>query len=387
MIINKNVYCAVLALLFFFFCLYAKEKKPLKILFVVGSFPSNTQTFILNQMTGLIDLGHEITIFARNHRYDIKNSLVDKYELRSKVYVDQLPDEKREYDIILCQFGTLGKNFFKEGHNYDIKGKVVTFFRGHDARPKHFVSEGPYKTLFEKGDCFLPVCNFFKNEMIKAGCDSNKIFVVHSAIDLDKFEFKPRKLSENRPIKIIMVGRLVEKKGTFYAIEAVSELINKGLNVEFNIIGGGPLESELINLINILGHSDKIHLLGTCSHAEVVNHLQKSHIFILPSIVTNKGDREGIPNALKEAMAVGLPVISTDHSGVLELVTDEESGYLVPERNSKKLAKKLSYLIKHPELWKKFGRNGRRSIKKFFNIKKENLKLEKICYLLLDEKG
>jgi len=113
-------------------------------------------------------------------------------------------------------------------------------------------------------------------------------------------------------------------------------------------------------------------MVGSKSHDEVVQVLAQSHILIAPSVTAADGDEEGIPNTLKEAMAMGLPVISTLHAGIPELVEDGVSGFLVPEHNVEALADRLMRLVDHPETWAAMGRAGRRQIEAEFDTDRLN---------------
>ncbi len=115
----------------------------------------------------------------------------------------------------------------------------------------------------------------------------------------------------------------------------------------------------------------------------MIESLNKSHIFILSSVTASNGDQEGIPNALKEAMAMGLPVISTDHSGIPELIEDGISGFLVPERDIAALVDRIEYLINHPEQWNKITAAARKTIEEKFDMEQESDKLEIILQNLV----
>jgi colanic acid/amylovoran biosynthesis glycosyltransferase len=129
--------------------------------------------------------------------------------------------------------------------------------------------------------------------------------------------------------------------------------------------------------------SDKVTFSGWAMHEKVVRILNQSHIFLLPSITAGNGDEEGIANALKEAMAMGLIVVSTYHAGTPELITNGVSGFMVPEKNSNALADSITHIIKHPEIWKSIGLAARQKIENEFEIKQSIKDLEIIFNGLL----
>ena len=375
-----------------------KNQRPLKILFVVSSFPPNSGTAVLNQITGLIDRGHDVYIYARkkgplelSHPHMIKYNLLKRtyfnfpLQGKKKNQLHNLPPDLATFDIIYCQFGHRATEFLlvKEGRN--LKAKFVTCFRGVDLS-KH-VKENPrkYDLLLRKGDLFFPVCNAFRRRLISLGCDPKKIIVHHSAIDCKKFSFKPRTLNGGNIINMVTVCRLVEKKGLTYSIRAVAQLIRKYPAIRYDIVGFGPLEQELKQLIKRLGVQNNIRLVGRASEDEVAAILDNAHIFLLASVTARSGDEEGIPNALKEAMARGMPVVSTYHSGIPELVDNGVSGFLVSQRSSMMFAKKIEYLINNPNLWHKMGLAGHKKVKDGYDKEKVNDRLVNIFRRLINQ--
>ena len=278
-----------------------------------------------------------------------------------------------DYDVIHCQYGTLGKSW---AHLKDIMDvKLVTSFRGYDLT--QFIRENSpavYEELFQKGDVFLPVCDYFAKRLQELGCPKERIFVHYSGIEVSKFSFRERQI-DNREIKLFTVSRLVEKKGLEYSIKAVAKIVPQYPAVQYVIAGGGPLRLQLEDLIRELKMDNHIHLAGPLPSEEIRELMNKAHIFILASVTARNGDQEGIPVSLYEAMAMGLPVISTRHSGIPELVEDGVSGFLVPERDIEGLVSKCEYLISHPQLWAEMGRAGRRFIEEHCDNTKLNRKL------------
>jgi colanic acid/amylovoran biosynthesis glycosyltransferase len=142
----------------------------------------------------------------------------------------------------------------------------------------------------------------------------------------------------------VTVGRLVERKGIANAVRAVAELVRSGVDVEYTIVGDGPLSAVLIHLARELGVAERVRIIGSVSHGAVAAILARSHIMVAPSMTASDGDMEGIPVAIMEAMASGVPVVSTVHGGIPELVDDDVTGYLVPEGDVHALATRLENL-------------------------------------------
>ncbi len=261
---------------------------------------------------------------------------------------------------------------------------LITNFRGWDASTIPSQKPGIYDELFKKGDLFLARSNDMMNDLIKLGCPREKILVHHSAINIDKFKFNPRKpISKNEKIRILLIGRFVETKGIPYAIKAVARVRKKYKNILFTIIGDGELRPEIENLIKKLNLTNGVRLLGFLPHNEVIKEIQNSHIYISPSITDRKGEKEGTVNTFAEAQATGMPTLGTYHAGIAEVVLNGKTGFLTKEKDVDGLAKNLEYLIEHQDLWPIFGREGRKHVMKEFNIKIQTNKLEKIYDNLL----
>ncbi len=359
------------------------EKKQMRILFIVGTFPWYTKEVIVNQVTGLLDRGHDVYIYAKKQKpnYPINDSL--KKYLDHRVYYEKLPLDLSTYDIIVFQYGDLGEEFFSLRKNFNLKAKLVTFFRGADVTSPKEGSK--YEDLFEEGDIFLTACDYYKYRLTLLGCNANKIAVQHSGINCSKFKFKERKFLLNDPLKIISIGRLTEKKGFLYIIDAIAELIKEYPSIRYEIIGDGPDRKKIQKKIKELNIANNVKLLGWKPHDELAYYLHDAHIFISPSVTTKKGSQDGAVNALKEAMLTGIPVISSFHGGIIEVIDHGKSGLLVPERNVTSLIEAIKYLINNPEKWQKMGMIGRNKIEKSFDMEKLNDKFEELLLNLLQE--
>ena len=192
--------------------------------------------------------------------------------------------------------------------------------------------------------------------------------------DLDFQKFKYKKRSNNIKIKLLSIGRLIEKKGFEIAIRSISELIseNRDINITYNIVGSGELKAKLDTIIKDNGMHKHIKILGDKTHHEVMELLYESDIFLSPSIVAEDGDIEGIPTVLMEAMSTGLPVISTFHSGIPELIKNNTDGLLCGEKDQKGLKENILYLIKNYDKRVILAENARKTVEIKHNINRLN---------------
>jgi colanic acid/amylovoran biosynthesis glycosyltransferase len=242
-------------------------------------------------------------------------------------------------------------------------------FRGFDV--SCYLNEGGdrvYRNLFKSVDYCLANCEFFRQRVIDLGWPADQISVHFSGLDISKFQFRPRQLKPEEQVRIATTGRLVEKKGLEYAIRAVVQQAQHFPGLTYLIIGDGPVRTDLERLIQTLKAESYVHLLGWKNEAEIAEILDTCHLFMAPSVTAVDGNQDAPINVLKEAMAMGLPVVSTLHGGIPELVEDGISGFLVPERDAEALATQLGYLLTHPERWEAMGRAGRRFVQQHFNL-------------------
>lgn len=400
----------------------------MKILFFCIRFPLASETFVLNQVVSFIKMGYEVSILSvypgdmdKLHedyvRYDIKNKVSHIFEndLSTKnnfsklggralfslkalmngrfsafdtrrfgflAYSLLLPSligcmrRKVESEIIVSHFGPCGvlANSLKQCGF--LSGKIITVFHGYDLSATRLLNRYSafYKKLFIEGDLFFPVSQVWETKLIEMGCSKEKINIIRMGIKVDEFNYTPRELSYER-LRVISVCRLTEKKGLNYAIQACDILNKSGYDFNYTIIGYGDLQDSLQELINKLNLEKKVKIVGFQPQSVVKTMLMESDIFLLPSITASNGDMEGIPVALMEAMAIGLPVISTYHSGIPELIDDDFSGWLCPERDFLKIAEILISIINGERDVKYIEGNARIKIEESFNQVKEYKKM------------
>lgn len=395
----------------------------MRIAFVVWRFPVISEPFILNQICGLIDRGHDVQIYALNGAPDKKgkvHELVERYDLMSRAHlVDRLPEtgqlqhvikhfsgpalrhplaalkvlsrarhavtplkmlnraamllQAGSFDVVHCQFGSLALPILEFRKAGLMHGRLVTHFRGIDI--SSFVRENGadvYDEVFSQSDYFLANCAFFKDKAVALGCPETRIAAHGSGIDLSAFPFRPIPRIENGRVDLISAGRLVEKKGLSYALLAVARLVRMGRSVHYAIIGDGPERERLEVLADELGISDHVTFHGWRTHTEISALLAKAHIFLAPCQTAADGNQDAPVNTLKEAMAIGLPVIASHHGGIPELVEDGVSGTLVPERDAEALATAIDQMLKTPENWGRIAHEGRAAVERLYDMNRLN---------------
>lgn len=191
--------------------------------------------------------------------------------------------------------------------------------------------------------------------------------VLHCGINPDRFNPALEEPPQPRPFTILCVGTLREVKGHRVLIEACQRLSNRGMDFVCQIVGHGPLHAELKQRIRAAGLEDRVWLLGSKPQPEVVALMQAADVVTLPSILGSRGDREGIPVVLMEAMACEKPVVSSRQSGIPELVDEGINGLLCPAGDSECLAQAFLGLAADPAWRRRLGQAGRLKILQDFD--------------------
>ncbi len=206
------------------------------------------------------------------------------------------------------------------------------------------------------------------------GRRATPIHTIYHGIDPDYFAFR-LPAEPQPPYRLISVGRLVPKKGYDDLLKALAILDHTRFPFHLTHIGDGESGPEIKRLAAELGLAGRVSFLGTLSHDMVRSYYRQSHLFVLAARIAKNGDRDGIPNVLAEAMACGLPVLATNVSAIPELVTDGETGILVPPQDPPAMAQAISTALLAPEAALKRAKRARQRIEREFDSKKCVLKL------------
>ena len=315
-----------------------------------------------------------------------RSIILKKFDTISIRYTGSYPTKyfeniirEKNVKLLHAHFGTEGFKYLKLKKNLNLP--MITTFYGFDVCqiPRIPYWKKRYVQLFQEGELFLTEGNNMKQELIKIGCPANKIIVQHLGVDLNKFNFAPRTQPEDGNISILIAGSFREKKGIPYAIRAFAKVKENHQNIQLRILGDGPMRNQIESLIGKLEISDSVTLLGYQPHDVFLNEATSAHIFMLPSITAQNGDTEGgAPVAILEAQATGLPVISSYHADIPEIVIDGKSALLAPEKDVETLAKHLEHLVEHPEVWVSMGLAGRKHVEQEYDLIVQVEKLEKI---------
>ncbi|WP_250626699.1 glycosyltransferase [Pinirhizobacter soli] len=395
------------------------------ILFVLPEFPRYSETFVIDQIVGLLDRGFDVRILAISRGpsptagdivatrglmdratfiFDHSASGAASWQIllrRLRQILPGLPQARVRRALSMRRYGHTAKTLVLAGAvrrlSLPLKaeaiiahfgptgvlaanlralglldGPLFTVFHGYDLSRHSVLARhgGDYQRLFSSGERMLPISTLWEKKLQALGCEPGKIQVHRMGVDLDSFRFQPPKdaaLSSGRPLRVVCVARLVEKKGVIYLCQAVGELAQRQIPVELEVIGDGPLQQELERFVARQDLGQKITIRGRRDKAYVQAALGRADVFALPSVTAADGDQEGIPVSLMEAMASGVPCLSTVHSGIPELIDDGRSGWLVPERDATALADTLARIQRGDFDLPAIARCARATVETHFN--------------------
>jgi colanic acid/amylovoran biosynthesis glycosyltransferase len=282
--------------------------------------------------------------------------------------------------LLHAQFGPMGLRALPLAHRLGIP--LVVSFQGYDAtvtddhiKKSEYYSARAYlrrrKVLECGASLLIAVSNFIRDSLLRQGFAGEKIVVHYCGVDTKLF--RPDAGVKREPV-VLYTGRLAEKKGCKYLIRAMAQVQEEYPGWELVVIGDGELRTSLEALAR--EKLRRYRFLGT-QPPDVVRHwMNRAQVFCAPSVVSQCGDAEGLPNVLMEAQSMGLPVVSTAAGGMLEAVAQGKTGLLVREQDDQELAEALLHLLRNEPLRRQMGDAGRERMCAEFNLEIQTRKLE-----------
>ncbi len=270
-------------------------------------------------------------------------------------------------DIIHAHFGYDAYKLLEIARDTGIP--LVTSFYGSDVSrlPSELFWKKRYKKLATNCTFFIAASEFMKSQLTKLGFPEEKIGTVRFGLDLKEFSSHSNKPDQKN---IMMVGRLVEKKGFEYAIRSIAELKKAGFTPEVNIYGDGPLMNNLKKLTADLNLDNQVRFNGFQPIKKISLAHQKHCILLAPSVTASDGDMEGLPNTILEAMASGTVVVASDHAAISEAVKQGETGFLAAERDINGLSEILTQIFREEFNLEQVRKLARKTIEQDYTIEK-----------------
>jgi glycosyltransferase involved in cell wall biosynthesis len=289
----------------------------------------------------------------------------------SRKWLDKIKDQHP--NLIHAHFFSDGLDAVRIGKLLDIP--VITTVHGHDIT-KHenaVAQSATSRRFFDQIDRIIAVSAFIAEQALARGCPEHKLIQHYIGIDLEKFTH-PK--SETDDPSLLFVGRLVEKKGCTYLLQAMEQLKPRFPELRLTIIGEGDLKSSLQQ--EALSRELNVDFAGTASANEIREQLARCWLFVAPSITAKSGDAEGLGMVFLEAQALQSPVVSFRSGGLVEAVDEGTTALLSDEKDVAGLARNIATLLENSTLRHNMGVEGRKRVEEYFDIRKQCAKLELI---------
>ena len=387
----------------------------MRLVILVSSFPKLTETFIVSKFLGLLDAGWDVHVVCRRSKADEWQNfpeLKNRPELRQRIhtvwpvkprwrasllmplalgqtlltnpnflqrgwqrwgrsmlrhtYLDARTASLRP-DLVHFEFGSLAVDKMHLRHQLDCP--VTVSFRGYDLNYIGLEKENFYDPIWRHSDGIHFLGNDLWQRAQRRGCPTDKLHaLIPPAIDTEMFrpdqerDYAPSVGSIDRPLRILSVGRLEWKKGYEYSLQAVRLLQDHGIHCEYRIIGGGDKSAPMAFARHQLQLDSVADFLGSLPRSEVKQQMMWADIFLHAAV------SEGFCNAVMEAQAMELPVVTSDADGLSENVAHEKTGLVVPRRNPQALANAMVRLVDSPSLRQQFGKGGRERVLTCFTL-------------------
>jgi len=331
----------------------------------------------------IIDLGSDETFFEKI-LFRFFKRLSSRQQLKLQEYISQIKP-----DILHFHYGTDAGIYLPALRKIALP-KVVSFY-GYDCSvfPRRLFGYGREylkSRVFKYSDLVLAMSPDMEKDLITAGCPSEKIRVHYYGSEVQKY-YQEHDYSQNPVCRFLIISGLVPKKGHIFLLKAFSAALQTNQNISLTIVGSGPVEQEIVNYVIEYKLKEKVTFPGPVVYGSNEHHdYFKTHdVFIHSSIRDVNGDKEGIPGAIVEAMAAGLPVASTFHAGIPYIIENEKTGLLVREWDIPALADAIIRLSGSSESRKKLGVAGQEYALNHLDLKNKEKELEEIYNSLIDQ--
>lgn len=381
--------------------------------FSVTRFPEPSQTFVLAQVLYAVRAGHRVTVACTE--FDADAPLSDEAQatlaqvrivrwpppppaladllptgLKDRIIARRARDLWRReiaVDAVIAHFGYRGAAIARAQRGWPGRAPLLTVFHGRDVSVEYARNQmAKYRDLFRDGDLFLPVNAQFADQLVQCGAPGAQVRTHYLGIPVAAYPFAPK--APQRPLRLVTICRLVEKKGIDVAIRALALLSRRApqLDWRYDIGGDGPLAAPLQAAVAEAGLSGRVRFLGPLPHSETLRRISEADAMLVPSVTARDGDQEGIPVTLMEAMALGTPVCTTRHSGIPELVTHGETGLLADSHDAAALCDNVLAVAQRPDPVSALAHAARRKVERAFNEETQNAALLTMCQSLSKER-
>jgi glycosyltransferase involved in cell wall biosynthesis len=340
-----------------------------KIAMVLSGFPRRSETFALNEVWALEQRGALAAIFATKAGEQVASQPASRALLGRVQVLTECEGPRQAEEVIRLLDGTRVSAI----HGYfahapaEVAERVsmqlgIPFGFSVHAKDARKVAPEILSARARKAACVVACNRDVACELQDSGAN---VHLVPHGVDLERFA--PQPLPETRPLQLLAVGRLVEKKGFHILIQAAARL---QVPFQLHVVGEGPEEKHLTELIHTHGLESKVRLCGPKTHHDLPEIYSRAHVLVAPSIVDQAGDRDGLPNVVLEAMACGRPVIASDIAALGSAVIHEQTGLLTAPGNSESLANAIELLANRQSMLGELGMRARVLVEREYDVRR-----------------
>ena len=272
------------------------------------------------------------------------------------------------FDILHGYFGPPGRRAELLRRVGALRGELVTSFLGFDVNVLGGRLGGAYyRRLFDGAARLTVSSEFMRSKLLELGAPSDRVRLLPLGLQVKRFTFAPRRMPDDGVVRLVTVSRLIEVKGLEWGLRGVALAKERGLELRWDIVGGGPLREELERLRAQLGLEREVVFHGPQEMGRVRELLSVAHLCLFPGVRAADGAEEALGGAPIEAQAVGLPVLTTDAGGIAEAILPGRSGLCVRQRDVEAIADGLEVLVRRAEEWPMMGTLGRAHVEQMYD--------------------
>lgn len=278
---------------------------------------------------------------------------------------------KQGVDVMLAEFGDTGADVAPLAA--ELRIPLVVHFHGHDAHRKSIFNEdmlAKYKFMFHSASAILAVSKFMVQTLADLGCPKDKLIYNPYGPRDTFFSVTP-----NYQPTVLSVGRFTDIKANYLVIIAFQKVLESIPDAKLTMIGTGELLETCKTIASALSIEKQIEFKGAVNHSELPGYFENACCFAQHSVTPTYGDAEGTPNTILEASAAALPIVSTRHAGIPDIVQDNETGFLVEERDISGMAAHMQRLLADTRLCREIGKKARERVKRHFTSDAHILRL------------
>lgn len=351
-----------------------------------------TETFIANHINRLpfsirLLQGHDL-ITGHDGKNLVNNNKLSTRVCRKTRQVVLREDSNKFYDskrvaflrrnnikVLLAEYGPVAVDVMKACNAAQVP--LIACFYGFDAYHDQILTKlkSKYVELFERAAHIVAVSKDMVAQLISLGAPADKIDWIPCGVDTHLC--RPTQVDKSPPT-FIAAARFVEKKGSHLTLLAFASVVKRYPAAKLKMVGEGPLWGVCKQMASTLGIANNVEFVGNANHEALFEMMQEARGFVQHSIRATDGDAEGTPCAIIEAQACGLPVVSTRHMGIKDVVINNETGFLVAEGDANEMALHMTSLLKDPEMAKRLGESGRKHVFQTLTLKQTLTRLTEI---------